>query len=142
MSDDHSKPDLDLIQKVQRARMLHDADARPSEITAVYWIEAKSQAETTKPPTSRTGEWQIETTLAQADALWAQVRQATEVGQLGYKSKVSTASHSGVKGAEDRLIAVRTYDADDLTDVGRVKAALVALGIDAKSLRYERDKAE
>ena len=43
MSQDEQSPDLDLIQMVQRARMLHDKSARPSDYTSVYWIEAKQQ---------------------------------------------------------------------------------------------------
>ena len=38
------KLDLDLIQMVQNARMLHDASAKPSQIKAVYWIEAKCES--------------------------------------------------------------------------------------------------
>ncbi len=146
MSDDNihhpAKLDLDLILRVQQARMLHDADAKPSQISGVYWIEAKSKLETTRPPTSHAGEWQLETDLANVDALWSQIRQATEDGLLGYKSKVSTASRRGGTAAQSRQIIIRTCDADDLADVERVKAALIALGIDPDRLHYQRDKAE
>ncbi|MBC8100899.1 MAG: DUF1917 domain-containing protein [Armatimonadetes bacterium] len=132
------KPDLDLIQMVQRARMLHDADAQPSQVTAVYWIEAKPEAKptvTTPPPTTRAGEWVIETDVTQVDALWAAVKAATLAGTLGYKAKVSTSSRTD--DTAHRIVIVRTPDADDTADVERVRAALVALGI-TSALRYVR----
>ena len=46
---------LDLIQMVQRARMLHDETAVPSDMTAVYWIEAKRRDGDTPGPTSTGG---------------------------------------------------------------------------------------
>ncbi|HEX2622319.1 MAG TPA: hypothetical protein VHL11_19305, partial [Phototrophicaceae bacterium] len=55
------KLDLDLIAMVQKARMLHDAEAKPSEISAVYWIEAKNLSDPAITPTPRSGEWVIET---------------------------------------------------------------------------------
>lgn len=125
---DDDQPDLDLIALVQRARMQHDADAQPSQIPAVYWIEAKFQAG--KPlPTPRAGYFLIRTTLQAVDALWAQIRGATEGGVLGYKSKVSTASRGVGRDADDREIRVQTYDADDGADVERVRAALIDLGV-------------
>lgn len=132
------KPDMDLIRRVQQARMQHDAAARPSEVAAVYWIEAHCPPGTSAPPTPRSGQWVIETTLQEADALWAAVRQATEAGRLGYKAKVSTASRSG-QSVEARTICVKTYDSADEADISRVYAALRALGITGE-LRYERDK--
>jgi hypothetical protein len=132
MSDENNFPNLDLIQMVQRARMQHDADALPSQVSAVYWIEYKP-AVPTPSPTARAGKWVIETTAEQVDALWIKVRAATHDGQLGYKSKVATASHSGDPNA--RVIHVLTVDRDDAADVERVRAALAALAI--VPARYE-----
>ena len=133
MTDTPQPPNLDLIQMVQRARMLHDATAIPSEIGGVYWIEAKN--EQAVPPTSRAGLWLIETDLAAVDALWAAVKAATLAGELGYKSKVSTASRGGRGGTDQRVICVCTADGADAADVERVRAALADLGI--VPLRYE-----
>lgn len=136
MNDNKPKPpNLDLIQMVQKARMMHDREAVPSSMSAVYWIESKPLTPT-QTATSRAGEWLIETTLAEVDDLWVKIRQATEEGRLGYKSKVSTSPAKGQVNASARLIVVRTYDADDRTDVARVEAALRELGI--TNLRYER----
>jgi hypothetical protein len=131
-----SKPNLDLIQMVQRARMLHDSQATPSTVTGLYWIESKPLRET-QPPTSHAGGWVITTTLAEVDALWAQIKAVTEAGALGYKSKVSTAPGKGQADPNARLIVIRTRDADDAEDIARVEQALRAMGIAA--LRYERD---
>jgi hypothetical protein len=137
MSND--KDPLDIIEMVQKARMQHDADARPSNIAAVYWIEAKDRSAQAKAPTPRSGQWVIETDINAVDALWEQVKTATEAGKLGYKSKVSTASRSHAKGPDQRVICVRTYDADDTEDVARVQAALKALNMPGP-YTYERDQ--
>lgn len=136
MTDDNTTPrlDLDLIQMVQRARMLNDAAAQPSQVSAVYWIEAKAPG---AAPTPRAGKWVIPTTVDVVDALWAQVKRATEAGELGYKAKVSTAPGKAQGRADARVIHVRVADSDAADDVERVRAALVRLG--AGGLRYERD---
>lgn len=136
MTDDKPKPpNLDLIQLVQKARMAYDREALPSNVSAIYWIESKPLVDV-PAPTPRAGEWRIQTTVAKVDALWIKIRQATETGQLGYKSKVSTSPAKGQSSMDDRLIVVRTRDADDLADVARVEAALRKMGITA--MRYER----
>jgi hypothetical protein len=136
MTDNKPKPpNLDLIQMVQQARMMHDREAVPSSMNAVYWIESKPLT-VAQTPTPRAGEWLIETTMAEVDDLWLKIRQATEEGHLGYKAKVSTSPAKGQANASARLIVVRTYDADDVADVTRVEAALRELGI--TDLRYER----
>lgn len=125
-------PDLDLIQRVQRARMAHDRDAVPSGVGGVYWIEIRRQ--TAGPgPTSRAGVFIVQTHAEAVDALWETVKQATEVGTLGYKSKVSTASRGGT--GNDRVIHVLTYDADDMADVTRIARELEALGITPAEFR-------
>lgn len=128
-------PDLDLIGMVQRARMANDAEAQPSQVAAVYWIEAKRQTPGAAP-TARAGYWLIRTTVREVDALWARVKAATEAGQLGYKSKVATASRAN---ADERVIHILTYDAADAADVERVRAALAALvPAHADALQYQR----
>lgn len=125
-------PDLDLIQRVQRARMAHDREATPSGVGGVYWIEARRQNDG-PTATARAGMFVIPTDAQAADALWATVKHATESGELGYKSKVSTASRSGA--GNDRVIHVMTYDADDMADVSRIARALEALDIQPAEYR-------
>src|SRR4051812_40919066 len=126
------KPNLDLISMVQQARIAHDADAKPSQVTSLYWIEAKRQIEGAAP-TARAGHWLIRTTLREVDAQWAAIKAATEAGKLGYKSKVA-----GHGQPHERVIHMMTYDADDAADVERVRAALRELGFDG-DLVYERE---
>jgi len=130
--DDPNQPNLDLIGMVQRARMEHDAEAQPSRVSAVYWIEAKRQTDGAAP-TLRAGHWLIRTDLREVDAQWAKIKAATTGGSLGYKSKVATA---GRARADERVIHVMTYDADDSADVARVRAALIDLGFGG-NLVYE-----
>ncbi|MBC7814978.1 MAG: DUF1917 domain-containing protein, partial [Burkholderiales bacterium] len=124
------KPDpRDLIDMVQRARMQFDSTAKPSQMGGVYWIEAKPQIAQPQMPTSRHGQWVIPTNLDAVDDLWARIKAATEAGELGYKSKVSTSARAGQKRSTDRAIIVCTYDHADDADVQRVREALQYFGI-------------
>jgi hypothetical protein len=138
MPDNDKKGDplnMDLIRMVQNARMMHDNETLPSKISGVYWLECKRKEGDYPAITPRTGEWRLITTLAEVDAVWLKIRAATEAGELGYKSKVSSISPDS--DADHRLICVRTYDADDTADVERVQQALIKLGFEG--LEYKRD---
>ena len=128
-------PNLDLIQMVQQARMMHDREVLPSSMNGIYWIESKP-LKNVQAVTSRAGEWLIDTTISDVDAHWAKIRQANEEGRLGYKAKVSTSAAKGQSQSTARLIVVRTYDADDVADVARVEVVLREMGF--TDLRYER----
>ncbi len=132
------KVNLDLIEMVQRARMMHDKDARPSDYAAVYWIEAKRGTGDYPAPTANAGEWRARLTVATVDQVWEKVKRATVAGKLGYKSKVSTRPAAGQADLDERLICLRTYDARDADDVERVRVALQALGLE--TLEYVADK--
>ena len=133
-----AKIDLDLIQMVQEARMLHDQTARPSDYAAVYWIEAKREAGEYPAPTANAGEWRISVTVETVDEIWERVRRATVAGQLGYKSKVSTRPAAGQTGTDERILCVRTYDAGDSEDIARIERVLLDMGL--RDLYYVRDK--
>ncbi|MCY3917162.1 MAG: DUF1917 domain-containing protein [Chloroflexi bacterium] len=128
-SEHPSDLNLDLIQQVQNARMLHDETARPSALSAVYWIEAKRRQGDFPAPTARSGEWRIGLTVKNVDRIWERVKALTVAGKLGYKSKVSTAPATGQADPDARLLCVRTYDARDAKDVERVGEALRAIGL-------------
>lgn len=137
MSDNKaSKLDMDLINMVQNARMMHDKDAVPSKVPGVYWIESKNPAPKNKP-TPRTGEFHIQTTVDAVDEHWTVIKEATEKGLLGYKSKVSTSPTDGTPHGKQRLICVRTYDADDSEDRQRIQTQLLELGF--TELIYKQD---
>lgn len=132
-------PNLDLIGMVQRARLAHDADALPSQMTGVYWVECKRP--TPDPaPTARAAAFTVRLTLDQLDAVWVAVRDATRRGELGYKSKAATASRGLQADRLDRQIVVAVYDAADTADVARTRAALLALlapfGLTAEAVTF------
>lgn len=131
-------PNLDLIALVQAARKTYDAGAQPSQVHAVYWIEADREADG-PGPTARAGSWVIETNAGEIDGLWAIIRKATREGTLGYKARALTAPRTGGPASPRREIHVVTHDADDKADVERVRAALEALGIQAQ-MAYHRNK--
>ena len=139
MSDDYKPqpPNLDLIHMVQNARMLHDDEAVPSQVSSVYWIECKRQVDG-PAPTARCGEFRVMTRVQDVDELWARIKMATHAGELGYKSKVSTRSAADKQHPDARLICVRTYDAGDSPGLARIEAKLRDLGIDGE-LPYVRD---
>ncbi len=136
MADEQPDINLDLIQMVQRARMQNDANATPSDVSAVYWIEAKAP---NAAPTPRAGKWIIRTTVDQVDRLWQTIKAATEAGQLGYKAKVSTSPGKDQAKSDARLIHVRVADSDNTAEVERVREALRGLGIDSDMMTYQPD---
>ena len=140
MPDDNKPLNLDLINMVQHARMMHDQTARPSDYSSVYWIESKRKEGDYPALTPNAGEWRVKLNVTNVDALWEQVKQATEKGKLGYKSKVSTRPAASQTHPDERLLCVRTYNADDSADVERVKTALIDMGLN-EELIYNRDKA-
>lgn len=122
----NGQPDLDLISMVQKARLMHDAEATPSEVSAVYWIEVK--CETCTAPTAQTGQWTLNVHKQDVDTVWEKVKTATIQGKLGYKSKVSTASRSG-EHVDSRTIVVMTPDHSD-EEIQRIHHNLIALQIE------------
>ena len=126
-------PNLDLIAMVQRARMEHDAQAKPSQVSAVYWIEAKRQTDGAAA-TAHAGHWLLRVPVQKVDNTWETIKTATEAGRLGYKSKVATIA---LHERDERTIHVMTYYADDEADVERVRSALNDLGF-GEGLVYER----
>jgi hypothetical protein len=139
MSDDNNPLNLDLIKMVQNARMMHDQTARPSDYSAVYWIESKRKQGDYPALTSNAGEWRVKLTIENVDDVWEKVKIATENGKLGYKSKVSTRPAAGQTHPDERLLCVRTYDADDIEDVERIKKVLIEMRLNT-GLIYSRDK--
>ncbi len=139
-NDDRPELNLDLIQMVQTARLLHDETALPSALPAVYWIEAKRKVGDFPPATANAGEWRVPLRADEADKIWAQIKALTRAGALGYKSKISTRPAGGQTDPDERLLCARTYDAADADDVARVKRALLAIA-GGRDLVYAPDKA-
>ena len=123
-------PDLDLIQLVQRARMAHDDQARPSQISGAYWLEAKAPPAARPGPTPRAAALRAETGVADVDTLWERLRAATHAGRLGYKAKVATAAREAAP--DRRELRVLIADRADAPEVARVQARLQALTPDLR----------
>ena len=126
------RPELDLIDLVQRARMAHDDRARPSQIRGAYWLEAKAPPALRPGPTRRAAELRAASDLAEIDALWETLRAATQAGRLGYKAKVATAAREAAP--DRRELRVLVADRADEAELARVQAELRALTPD---LRWE-----
>ena len=97
MAKDERSPDLnlDLIQMVQRARMLHDESAVPSAMAAVYWIEAKRRQGDFPAATANAGEWRVKLRVDTVDEVWERVKALTLAGELGLQVEGVDAAGGG-----------------------------------------------
>jgi hypothetical protein len=74
------------------------------------------------------------------DAVWHDIRQATERGELGSTAKVSTAKpNPNANDPSEKVICVFTYDYTDEEDVRRIRQVLRRLGITHK-IPYKADE--
>ena len=114
-------------------------DLAPSRTTATYWIFATSPNREYKQ-TGRTGKWMLFPRKEEMDTAWAKIAKATEDGQLGIESKISTAKpNPNSTSSKVGLICVYTYDANDVSDVKRVLGQLRSLGFNYR-LNYKEDE--
>jgi hypothetical protein len=74
----------ELIKARQRKISLPYSDAKPSEVTEVYWIYSIRKKGEYPKPTIRSGKWLIFVSSEGVDEVWAKVKRATEGGRLGY----------------------------------------------------------
>ena len=115
-------------------------DARPSQVTDVYWLHAKREAGDYPAYTKNIGKWLIFVDSAHVDEIWGRIKQATEEGKLGPAAKVSTAKpNPNARNPENRVICVYTYDWTDKEDVKRIRQELRDLGITRK-IPYKADR--
>jgi len=129
----------ELIKARQRRISLLFADAKPSEVTEVYWIYAIRKGDYPKP-TTRSGKWLIFIDKKDVDEVWAKIKKATEAGKFGDSSKVATAKpNSNATNPDTKVMCVYTYDWNDENDVRRVREELRKLGITNK-LPYKADE--
>ena len=106
----------------------------PSKAKVVWWLYAESNKKY-KTPTKNSGKWLCFIDKQYIDDAWRQIKDATERGLLGGKSKVSTLR--GLRG-EEHVICIYTYDWKDEADVMRVREALRDLGFE-KPIPYKTD---
>ncbi len=130
----------ELIKARQRMISLPYADAKPSEVTEVYWIYAIRKKKEYPKPIVRSGKWLIFVDKKDVDALWAKIKKATGEGKFGDSSKVATAKpNPNAANPDTKVICVYTYDWTDEKDVKRVREELRKLGITNK-LSYKADE--
>jgi len=125
-----------LIKARQRKISLPYSDAKPSEVTEVYWIYSIRKKGEYPKPTVRSGKWLIFVDKKDADEVWAKITKATEEGKFGDSSKVATAKpNPNATNPDTKVICVYTYDWADEKDVKRVREELRRLGITLRVLR-------
>lgn len=121
-----SRPDVEFNEEAP----LVYSGPKPSETTNVPWISALRLQGEYSEPTDSSGKWLVFTHEKKMDALWAKIKKATESGNLGYGSKVSTQMPSPfASNPNEEVICVYTYDGEDKEDVVRVREELRSLGV-------------
>ena len=116
------------------------SDARPSEVTEVYWIFAWRKKGEYPKSAHLSGKWLVFVDVKDVDGVWAKVKKVTEEGRLGGCSKVSTLKPSHLAVSPDvMVICVYTYDWTDEEDVLRIRDELRKLGITGK-IPYKADE--
>ena len=128
------------IKAARRAILSKFADAKPSEVTEIPWINAENKVESHPKTTDKSGKWLIFVPVENIDLFWAEIKKATEEGKLGQASKVATAkSNPNTIDPKKRVICVYTYDWSDESDVLRVREELRNLGVIHK-VAYKSDE--
>jgi len=130
----------ELIKKRQRRISLPYSNAKPSEVTEVYWIYSIRKKGEYPKPTVRSGKWLIFVDKKDVDEVWAKIKKATEEGKFGESSKVATTKpNPHATDSDKKVICVYTYDWTDEKDVKRVREELRRLGI-ANKIPYKADE--
>ena len=130
----------EIIKARQRKISSPYSDAKPSEVTEVYWIYAIMKKGEYFKPTVRSGKWLIFVDKKDVDEVWAKIKKATEAGKLGDSSKVATAKpNPNATNPDTKVICVYTYDWNDEKDARRVREELKKLGITNK-IPYKADE--
>lgn len=117
-------------------------DNKPSKTFNTYWLYAihPEYNEIKKNVNySFTGKWLIFPTLKEVDKVWKKIQKATESGELGFASKVSTMAPTRYD-PNTKCICVYTTDYRNKEDVLKVREALRKLGF-KNVLAYKTDEA-
>lgn len=128
------------IKMTQREASLPHSDAKPSEITEVYWIYAERRKGKYPESTLRSGKWLVFVDKKDVDEVWDKIKKAVEEGKLGSDAKVATAKPNPLAtNPNNRVICVYTYDYTDEQDVRRVREELRHLSINGR-IPYKTDE--
>ena len=132
--------DHESLKNMQIEISLPYSDAKPSEVTDVYWIYAKREMGKYSRSTHRSGKWLVFVNVKNVDEVWAKVKKATGEGKLGDSAKVATAKpNPNAKNPDTKVICVYTYDWTDEKDVKRIREELRKLGMTNK-IPYKADE--
>lgn len=113
---------------------------KPSEVFDSPWLSVKRKQGRYPKPTENSGKWLIFIPLSQIDAVWEEIKTATEEGRLGSSAKVATAHpNPNATSPDTKVICVYTYDWTDEADVRRIREELRSLGITSK-IPYKADQ--
>jgi hypothetical protein len=128
------------IKKMHREISSSYSDAKPSEVTDVYWIYAKREKGRYPKPTIKCGKWLVFVDPKNVNEVWAKIKKATVEGKLGNDAKVATAKPNPLAGKSGaKVICVYTYDWTDEKDVKRIREELRKLGI-VNKIPYKSDE--
>ncbi|RYX83974.1 DUF1917 domain-containing protein [bacterium] len=123
------------VRKPQIAQ--DETGPKPSEEMNKPWLVAMRKTGEYPQPTENSGKWLVFVPLAEVDAMWAQIKSATEEGKLGGASKVATAMPNRYR-SDEKVICVYTCDWTNEEDVKRIRGELRKLGIERK-IAYKAD---
>ncbi len=133
------KPKIDLEKLVKMARKIVANGSKPSKVKEAYWLSAERMTGSYPESTERSGKWLVFVKIKDVNKVWAKIKEATENGKLGERSKVSTGKQNPNAGDLDtKVICVYTYDWADGGDVHRIREELRKLGITQK-IPYKAD---
>lgn len=105
----------------------------PSQVHDVLWIYANSEQDNYKIQRGRSGKWLIFEHKDEIDATWQKIKQATQNGIFGIKSKVATAKQNPkASNADFKVICVYTADFDHKEDINRIEESIRSIGIENK----------
>ena len=112
------------------------------DVTEIYWLEAERKLGN-YPYTRKNcgGKWLVFKKNSEINKWWRIIKKATEGGQLGNYSKVSTAKENpNAKDPNIKVICIYTYDYQDKSDVFAIREELRKLGI-TEMIPYKTDQA-
>jgi len=114
-------------------------DRLPSKEQKDYWLHSKRKKGFYPLPLNG-GKWLVFLKKDKVDEFWLKIKEATENGELGDYSKVSTLAHIKRIKSDEHVIYVHTYNWKDEEDVRRVRQKLRELGV-SWSIPYKTDRA-
>lgn len=128
------------IKMMYREASLLYSEAKPSEVTEVYWIRAERKKGKYPESNPNSGKWLVFVDEEDVDEVWVKIKKAVEEGKMGGEAKVSTAKpNPNATKSSKRVICVYTYDYTDEEDVRRIREELRKLGI-ASRIPYKTDE--